>query len=140
MKQAHLFISLAIFLLASMSCTGSVSSSKEQSKDENKIAPEYKDVEKQFVNLSDFSTDAKGFIHLSGNESLKGWRGYGKDHLPSKWSVDSVDKEVLAFNSSAPERAETLFSPSLSETLSWNWNGKYLKREIPVSSILHVKS
>lgn len=140
MKQAHLFISLAIFLLASMSCTRSVSSSKEQSKDENKIAPEYKDVEKQFVNLSDFSTDAKGFIHLSGNESLKGWRGYGKDHLPSKWSVDSVDKEVLAFNSSAPgEGGDIIFTfPFRNFELELEWKISkegnsgifYLAREI----------
>ncbi len=60
MKQAHLFISLAIFLLAGISCTGRISSSKVQSKVETKLAPEYEDVEKKFVNLSDFPTDAEG--------------------------------------------------------------------------------
>ena len=98
MKQAFLFISLAILLLAGISCTGRISSSQVQSKVEAKLAPEYEDVEKKFVKLSDFPTDAEGFIHLSGNDaSLKGWRGYGKDHLPGKWSVD---KDILVFNSS----------------------------------------
>ena len=63
MKQAFLFISLAILLLAGISCTGRISSSQVQSKVEAKLAPEYEVVEMKFVKLSDFPTDAEGFIH-----------------------------------------------------------------------------
>lgn len=138
MKQPHLFISLAILSLAGMSCTGRVSSSQVQSKVETKLAPEYKDVEKEFVNLSDFPTDAEGFIHLSGNDaSLKGWRGYGKDYLPGKWSAD---KDILVFNSSGTgEGGDIIFAfPFRNFELELEWKISkegnsgifYLAREI----------
>ncbi|MDC2049005.1 3-keto-disaccharide hydrolase [Bacteroides thetaiotaomicron] len=138
MKQAFLFISLAILLLAGISCTGRISSSQVQSKVEAKLAPEYEDVEKKFVKLSDFPTDAEGFIHLSGNDaSLKGWRGYGKDHLPGKWSVD---KDILVFNSSGTgEGGDIIFAfPFRNFELELEWKISkegnsgifYLAREI----------
>jgi len=32
--------------------------------------------------------DADGYITIFDGTSLEGWRGYGKDHLPSKWSIE----------------------------------------------------
>lgn len=142
MKQVHLFISLTIYLLAGMSCTGKVSPSKEQNNAETKIAPEYKDIKKEFANLSDFPTDAKGFIHLFDSESLKGWRGYGKDHLPDKWLVD---KDLLFFNSSGTgEGGDIIFTfPFRNFELELEWKISkegnsgifYLAREITTKSM-----
>ena len=33
--------------------------------------------------------DAEGFhVIFNGNEQMQGWRGYGKDHIPSRWTVE----------------------------------------------------
>ena len=34
------------------------------------------------------AVDKNGFITIFDGKSLKGWRGYGKNHLPSKWIID----------------------------------------------------
>lgn len=32
--------------------------------------------------------DSKGYITIFGGQSMKGWRGYGKNHVPSRWIID----------------------------------------------------
>jgi len=51
--------------------------------------PEYVVVNKPQVNLEDFPMDSEGFyVIFNGNEKMQGWRGYGKDGIPSRWSVE----------------------------------------------------
>jgi hypothetical protein len=41
------------------------------------------------VDLAAFPVDAEGFhVIFNGNEKMQGWRGYGKDHIPARWSVE----------------------------------------------------
>ena len=41
------------------------------------------------VNIEDFPMDEEGFyVIFNGNEKMQGWRGYGKDHIPSRWTVE----------------------------------------------------
>lgn len=137
MKQTYLLLSLAVVLLTGVACNERASSTKDKSKATNKIAPEFEDAGKEFVNLADFPTDAEGFIHLFDGGSLKGWRGYGKDHLPGKWSVD---QDVLVFNSSGTgEGGDLIFaSPFRDFELELEWKISkegnsgifYLAREI----------
>ena len=50
--------------------------------------PEYKIVENPQVDLSKFKTDAEGYVVLFDGKSLDGWRGYGKDHVPARWTIE----------------------------------------------------
>ena len=51
--------------------------------------PDYIVVNNPQVDLAAFPVDAEGFhVLFNGNEKMQGWRGYGKDHIPSRWSVE----------------------------------------------------
>ena len=39
------------------------------------------------VDLSTLKTDKDGYYILFDGTSMNGWRGYGKDHIPSKWNI-----------------------------------------------------
>lgn len=50
-------------------------------------APVYRVIKAQTVNLSEFQVDEDGFIMIFDG-TFKGWRGYGKDHVPGKWIIE----------------------------------------------------
>ena len=51
-------------------------------------APAYKVVDAAQVDLADFPVDEEGYVVLFDGTSSKGWRGYGKDALPGRWTVE----------------------------------------------------
>ena len=53
---------------------------------ENKT-PAYKVIENPTVDLSEFPVDEDGYVILFDG-TYHGWRGYCKDYLPSKWTID----------------------------------------------------
>ncbi|MBR1574861.1 MAG: DUF1080 domain-containing protein [Bacteroidales bacterium] len=50
--------------------------------------PEYVIVNAPEVDLADFKVDEDGYYVLFDGTSLKGWRGYGKDHVPTRWTIE----------------------------------------------------
>ena len=51
--------------------------------------PDYVVVNNPQVDLAAFPVDAEGFhVIFNGNEKMQGWRGYGKDYIPARWSVE----------------------------------------------------
>ena len=54
----------------------------------NEGAPEYIRVDKPQVNLASVPVDKDGYYVLFDGTSLNGWRGYGKDNVPSRWTVE----------------------------------------------------
>ena len=51
--------------------------------------PAYVVVNNPEVDLAAFPVDAEGFhVLFNGNEKMQGWRGYGKDGIPSRWIVE----------------------------------------------------
>ena len=51
--------------------------------------PAYTVVNNPQVNIEDFPMDSEGYyVIFNGNEKMQGWRGYGKDHIPARWSVE----------------------------------------------------
>lgn len=109
MKQLYKLSLLVLALFTGISCHNR-SSSRNQPEASNKIGPEFEDIKKALINLSDFPADREGFIPLFDGSSLKGWRGYGKDHLPEKWSVENG---VLHLNSSAAGEGGDIIFASL---------------------------
>jgi len=56
---------------------------------EEKKVPDYTVVEKPQVDLAKYKKDKDGYIVIFDGKSTDGWRGYGKDVLPGKWSIDN---------------------------------------------------
>lgn len=50
-------------------------------------APQYVVIQNPQVDLSTLKVDKQGFYVLFDGTSLDGWRGYCKDHIPSKWNI-----------------------------------------------------
>jgi len=46
-------------------------------------------IERPQVNLDDFAKGKDGFITLFDGKTLNGWRGYNKDTIPARWSIDN---------------------------------------------------
>lgn len=51
-------------------------------------APEYIAVDKPQVDLESLPKDKDGYYVLFDGTSLDGWRGYGKDAVPSRWTIE----------------------------------------------------
>lgn len=54
-----------------------------------KAVPEYTVLDKPTVDLSKYKVDKDGYITIFDGKSTEGWRGYGKDNLPGRWSIDN---------------------------------------------------
>lgn len=80
MKSIFVKIGCAAIIFSMVACGG-------KTKKEESNVPEYKVIEKNQVDLSEFETDADGYIVIFDG-TMKGWRGYGKDHVPGKWTID----------------------------------------------------
>ena len=73
-------------LVALVSCGSSTKKATEET--EENAAPAYSTMDKEQVDLSKFKVDDEGYIVLFDGSSLEGWRGYGKDEVPTRWSID----------------------------------------------------
>ena len=49
--------------------------------------PQYLVLNNPQVDMSKFKMDKEGFYVLFDGTSMDGWRGYCKDHIPSKWNI-----------------------------------------------------
>ena len=49
--------------------------------------PQYVVIENPQVDLSTLKVDKDGYYVLFDGSSLDGWRGYCKNHIPSKWNI-----------------------------------------------------
>ena len=56
--------------------------------------PEYTILEKTQYSLSKFAQDTDGFYILFDGKTLNGWRGYNRDDIPSRWSVDEKEGAI----------------------------------------------
>ena len=80
MKKIILSLSIAAFALALVSCGGNGKKAG--------AVPEYTVVDAAQVDLSACPQDEEGYYVIFNGENLDGWRGYGKDYAPTKWTVE----------------------------------------------------
>lgn len=66
-------------------------------------SPQYTVVEKEQVNLDDFTTDEDGYVVIFNGEDFTGWRGYGRDDVPGKWTIEDG---AIKFNGSGGGEAQ----------------------------------
>ncbi len=86
MKKAILMASAAIagtVMVASCACNNNSKKAEEKTP----AAPEYTVIAKPCVDLSKIEKDADGYYVIFDGKTLAGWRGYGKDEVPERWSV-----------------------------------------------------
>ena len=104
MKRVFLFAA-SLALIASMASCGNQNNKKaaKDAAETKAAAPEYKLMDKPQVDLSEFPQDKDGYYVIFDGKTMKGWRGYGKDNVPSRWVVDDG---AIKFNGSGGGEAQ----------------------------------
>lgn len=91
MKKILIFSAVAAASLLMVSCLGRTGKAKKaETITETVVAtPQYTVIEAPQVDLSKFPVDKDGYIVLFDGKTFTGWRGYGKEHVPGKWTIDN---------------------------------------------------
>lgn len=103
-KVFNVLLSVAV-ATAFVACTGGAKKTAEtEGVDSMKTEiPQYSVVDKPQVDLSKFETDKDGYIVLFNGKDFTGWRGYGKDAVPGKWTIEDG---AIKFNGSGGGEAQ----------------------------------
>ena len=82
MKKILVFALCAAAILSLSACKN-----KKAAATDNGV-PAYEVVENAQVDLAGFPVDDEGYIVLFDGTSLNGWRGYGKENVPARWTIE----------------------------------------------------
>lgn len=82
-----LFCAALATMMGLAACGGQKQTAENEETTENAV-PEYSLMDKAQVDLSQFKVDKDGYIVLFDGTSLNGWRGYAKDTVPARWSIE----------------------------------------------------
>ena len=89
MKKSFIYAAAAVAGVAMVSsCACNNNSKKAEESSETPAVPEYTVVEKPCVDLSKYPQDKDGYYVIFDGTSLKGWRGYMKDSVPQRWTIE----------------------------------------------------
>lgn len=102
MKKFIYSASCLAIAVAFTACGGSTKKNDNNTNEES-VTPEYTVVENATANLADFQTDKDGYIVIFDGETFNGWRGYGKENVPGKWTIDDG---AIKFNGSGGGEAQ----------------------------------
>lgn len=72
--------------------------------------------------VAEFPVDAEGYTVIFDGTSLNGWRGYGKDHMPERWSI-SADS-CLHFVRGEGEGGDIIFGHKFGENFDVQFDWK----------------
>ena len=90
MKRTFLFAAAAaasVAVVSSCACNNNSKKAEEKTA-ETPAVPEYTVVEKPCVDLGEYPQDKDGYYVIFDGASLKGWRGYMKDSVPQRWTIE----------------------------------------------------
>ena len=107
MKKMLTCSACAALALTLASCGGNAGKAKTAEGDaaETKAAvPEYTVVNNATVDLATFPQDKDGYYVIFDGKTFNGWRGYGKENVPSRWTIDDG---AIKFNGSGGGEAQT---------------------------------
>lgn len=68
--------------------------------------PEYEVVNSPQIDLTTFPVDKDGYIVLFDGKSMNGWRGYGRENLPSRWVLENGCIKLNGANNGEAQDAE----------------------------------
>ena len=121
MKKILFACAIASVAMLAFSCKGG----NKAAEAEASAAPEYTVVDAPQVDLSALAQDEEGYYILFDGTSLDGWRGYGKDYVPGKWTVEDG---CLKFNGTGGGEAQQgdggdiIFARKFKNfILEWDW-------------------
>ena len=120
MKRTAIFLSVILIFGSFVACGGGGGLSKavapwEDIKIETvqkvvpatEVCPEYTVMERTQYDLSKFAVDKDGYYILFDGKTLNGWRGYNRDNIPSRWTVDAAEKAIKFSGSGGGEAQDT---------------------------------
>lgn len=90
MKKVLTFAAMAATTILVASCGGKKTAgvAEEILVPAHDDVPEYTIVNAPEVDLANFEVDEEGYIKIFNGKDFTGWRGYGKDHVPTMWTVE----------------------------------------------------
>jgi len=110
MKKVLFLLSCTAIVAGAAGCKNKTSESVETETAVEKVVvaahdncPEYAYINNEQVDLSAFEKDADGFYIIFNGKDFTGWRGYMKDHVPSKWTIEDG---CLKFNGNGGGEAQ----------------------------------
>ncbi len=89
-KIVYLFS--AVLLASTISACGGNKKQAEEAapvKDSVPAVPEYTVLDMPQVDISTYKADKDGYITLFDGKTFTGWRGYGREDVPGKWTIDN---------------------------------------------------
>lgn len=101
MKKNACFFCGIIMMAAMTSCGDG--KQKEVDDVETPQVPKYTVLENETVDLSSFPKDDEGYVTLFDGKSFNGWRGYGKEEVPTKWVIEDG---AIKFDASGSKEAQ----------------------------------
>ena len=108
MKKPVFILSLLLLTVSFVACGGNTKKTEaksENSETMNAAVPEYTVVDKPQVDLTTFTTDKDGYIVIFNGKDFTGWRGYGKDSVQGKWTIEDG---AIKFNGTGGGEAQDL--------------------------------
>lgn len=105
MKKLLFFVP-AVAAMAMASCGNKNANANAEATETDSVAeqPAYTLLDKEQVDLSQFPQDAEGYYVIFNGKDFTGWRGYGKDTVPGRWTVD---EGAIKFNGAGGGEAQT---------------------------------
>ena len=101
MKRVSLILGAALIVLSS--CSGGTQKGNAKAETDEPVTPEYKEMSLPTVDLASFPKDADGWITIFNGKDFTGWRGYAKETVPGKWTID---ESAIKFNGSGGGEAQ----------------------------------
>jgi hypothetical protein len=77
-----------------------------ESAPEPSSVPEYEVINSPQIDLAAFPVDKDGYIVLFDGKSMNGWRGYGREDLPSRWVIENDCIKLNGANNGEAQDAE----------------------------------
>ncbi len=104
------------YTLAIAALTTGIMPANAQKKVAIKVSTEFQGAENKTVNLT---KDKDGYIHIFDGKTFNGWRGYGKDHVPARWTIEDG---CMKFNAGEGEGGDIIFGHKFKNfilTMDW---------------------
>ena len=103
MRKAIYVFTCFLASAALISCGGNAKKTNEADEAAVSGTPEYVTLNNPQADLSEFTTDEDGYIVIFDGSDFKGWRGYGRDDVPGKWTIEDGS---IKFNGSGGGEAQ----------------------------------
>ena len=81
-------ITLAACVAVIFSLSSCKNNKKAAAEEDTNAVPAYEVVENPQVDLAGFPVDEEGYIVIFDGTSFNGWRGYGKENVPARWTIE----------------------------------------------------